>query len=183
MMQSKLSPNGSGYAPWITNSNNQCAGTGSCYTSNSVIFTSHTQFNSSKNTWIIDSGATPHITPYIDLIDNPKSVSSELHLPNGVVSIVSHIGNVHLTSTIVLKDILVVPTFQYNLISVPQLTNSLPCTILFSSTKCILQAPALIMEKEIGELEESLYKLSSLKLQSHFCSSAHTTTVLSHSNK
>lgn len=140
MLQSKLSNanNASAYAQWITNAANSCAGINSIFSSNSVIFASHTQFNSTKHTWIIDSGATHHITPYIDIIDNPYSVNSELHLPNGDISIVSHIGNVSLPNDIVLKDVLVVPTFQCNLLSVPQLTKSLSCKIVFLSTKCIL---------------------------------------------
>lgn len=117
MLQTKIKPQAP-YASWLNNAN-QVAGNTSYHYSNSVFFASPVQFSNNAHTWILDSGATHHITPHLQFVDNPKSVNSELHLPNGDKSIVSHIGNIKLPSDIILKDVLVVPTFQCNLLSIP----------------------------------------------------------------
>ncbi|XP_074323590.1 uncharacterized protein LOC141660503 [Apium graveolens] len=145
MLQAKLqssSPATANLAPWINNASNQCAGIHKFYT-NSVIFANHTQLSSSNHCWIIDSGATHHITPDLSLLDSSTAVNSEIYLPNGDIYVVSHIGTVQLTPYLCLQNVLVVPKFQCNLLSVPQLTKSLACQIAFVSTKCVLQVPAL----------------------------------------
>ncbi|XP_074356820.1 uncharacterized protein LOC141696596 [Apium graveolens] len=74
-----------------------------------------------------------HTANYAPWLNTDVSQCAEIHLPNGNISIVSHIGTVQLTPEIQLRDVLV--------------------------------ALASKMEKEIGELEEDLYKLYSDKLQ------------------
>lgn len=163
MLQSKMQP--TTYAPWINSGVNQVSGT--IFKTNSVVFASPVVVvDSAKETWILDSGATHHITPYLELVHNPIPVNSQLHLPNGDHSDVTHLGTVQLTSDITLHQVLVVPTFHCNLLSIPQLTHKTAATVVFSSTKCILQDPALMMEKEIGRLVEGLYKINTQSLKS-----------------
>lgn len=52
------------------------------------------QFDSSMSSWIVDSGATHHITPYAHLLVNAKNTKSELLLPNGNKTSVIH-GRYH----------------------------------------------------------------------------------------
>lgn len=111
MLQAKMHSPTTNYAPWITNSNNQCAGSKS-YSINSVIFANHTQIQTShKYSWIIDSGATHHITHHLNLLTNFTPVNSKIHLPKGDISTVSHIGSIQLASYLTLQDVLVVPKF------------------------------------------------------------------------
>lgn len=91
----------------------------SSYFTNSVIFASPIQFTKTENVWILDSGATHHITLYLYLVVNAKPIESELHLPNGEISAVTHIGQIQLHSDILLHEVLVVPKFQCNLLSIP----------------------------------------------------------------
>ena len=163
MLQSKLTP--STYAPWIQNSTNSVSGS-NFYSTNSVIFASLILISKTKDMWILDSGATHHITPYLNLVTNPVTIHSQLHLPNGAKSEVTHIGTIHLTAELTLRNVLVVPLFHCNLLSVPQLTHNTSATIYFSAAKCILQDHVLMMEKEIGNLSDGLYKLSSATLKS-----------------
>lgn len=37
----------------------------------------------SADMWILDSGATDHITPHFQLLSNVHQIDSVLHLPNG----------------------------------------------------------------------------------------------------
>lgn len=97
MLQSRVkTPN----APWLNNNTNHVAGMLRLST-NSVIFASPVQFVNHDSTWILDSGATHHITPFIHLVSDLKANQSELHLPNGDVSSVTHIGTIHLSDHII----------------------------------------------------------------------------------
>lgn len=71
-----------------------------------------------------------------------------------------------MASDIVLKNVLVVPTFQYNLLSVAQLTHDTSSTVSFTPSKCQLQDSLLKRGGEIGDLCDGLYKLSTVKLNS-----------------
>lgn len=179
MLQSKVQNPAT--APWLSNNTNHVAGT-SDYHTNSIIFASHVQRNHPAHIWILDSGATHHITPYLHLVDSPIPVHSTLHLPNGEMSIVTHIGKVTLSQNIVLKDVLVVPTFNCNLLSIPYLTKNTSFTVLFSSNKCLLQDPASMMVKEIGNLADGLYKFqpqfSPIKAAHSTGLSTHATTFI-----
>lgn len=42
--------------------------------------------------WIVDTGATDHITPFLVLFHNPKPISFSILLPNGNTSPITHIG-------------------------------------------------------------------------------------------
>ncbi|XP_074365665.1 uncharacterized protein LOC141706743 [Apium graveolens] len=77
--------------------------------------------------WIIDSGATNHITFDYTVLSNSKSVKSVLHLPNNTTVPITHIGNIQLTSSFTLFEV--------------------PCDLI------------LKREKEIGNLQDGLYKL------------------------
>ncbi|XP_070008012.1 uncharacterized protein [Nicotiana sylvestris] len=55
--------------------------------------------------------------------------------------------------------VLYVPTFHYNLISVSQLVIQLQGMEQFDSLSCILQAPSLKRQLEVGKLEHGLYRL------------------------
>lgn len=72
-------------------------------------------------TWIIDSGATDYITPYLYLLTNYTPCNSLLQLPNGQCAKVTHIGDLQLNPTITLHKVLCVPTFSYNLLSISKL--------------------------------------------------------------
>lgn len=98
-------------APWI-NVGSDHVSVNPCYSTSSVIFASHVQFTKTEHVWILDSGATHHITPYLNLIFNSKSVNSKLHIPNGEISIITHIGQIQLSSDILLHAVLVVQNFN-----------------------------------------------------------------------
>ena len=102
-----------------------------------------TPFNNGN--WIIDSGASYHITPHLNLFSSflPLKNPAYITMPNGKHSRVSHIGSVRLTSTLILPNVLHVPDFQFNLLSVHKLCQQLDGKVVFSSTNCTLQAPML----------------------------------------
>lgn len=138
--------------------------------------------HSSVSTWIIDSGVTDHFTCSFSLLSTPVGINSTILLPNGNSIGVSYKDTVVLDSNIILKDVLYVPSFKYNLISVSRFTHDNNDYLLFLSGNCLMQDQALQRLKMIGKLDGSLYKLNfssspppvshnkSINVVSQFCS-------------
>lgn len=105
------------------------------------VSSSYTAYNiqtKSQVNWILDSGATDHIVSSIQLLSNSKPLSSVLHLPNGSIAPITHIGEVMLSPTVVLHDVLCVPSFHCHLISITKLTADTSATVVFSNHNCVL---------------------------------------------
>ncbi|KAK1396586.1 hypothetical protein POM88_006449 [Heracleum sosnowskyi] len=98
---------------------------------NVLHFVCHTNSKKSlsSNMWILDSGATDHITPHLHLLTNVNQINYVFHLPNGQHTTVTHIGTIILHVNIVLTDVLYVPSFNYNLLSIPKLTSTNSCNV------------------------------------------------------
>ncbi|KAF7810395.1 UBN2_3 domain-containing protein [Senna tora] len=75
--------------------------------------------------WIVDSGASNHITGNLTLLSDtrePKGSNNTEQLPDGVVKNVKLIGRAKISDALSLEHVLFVPDFKYNLIS-DQLTK------------------------------------------------------------
>ena len=66
-------------------------------------------------------------------------VNTYVNLPNGDPALVTHVGTVHISSTLVLKDVLCVPSFGFNLISVSKLNKILFFCLIFLGNCCFIQ--------------------------------------------
>lgn len=77
-----------------------------------------------NETWILDTGATDHIIHSITLFTKiTSSTPTFVQLPNGEKAIVIHIGTIQVTSTLVLENVLCVPSFIFNMILVSNWQN------------------------------------------------------------
>ena len=96
----------------------------------------------SSGDWIIDSGASDHITPDLGVLTSVQklSIPGFITMPNGKHSRIEHIGSVQLSPTLLLTNVLHVPDFQFNLLSVHKLCTQVAGKIIFTPTDCILQA-------------------------------------------
>lgn len=93
-----------------------------------------------NETWVLDTGAIDHIVHSITLFTKiTNSTSTFVQLPNGEKAFVTHMGTILVTSTLVLENVLCVPSFTFNLISISKLTKSLSCCVVFLSTYCFIQ--------------------------------------------
>jgi hypothetical protein len=99
---------------------------------------------------IIDSGATDHITSSPTSLVNKRknTLLPPVALPSGEQAPITSIGNLPLSSTITLKNVLGVPSFKVDLMSVSRITRDLHCSVTFFRYWCILQD--LRMKKTIG---------------------------------
>lgn len=88
--------------------------------------------------WILDSGATDHILCSTSAFTISSAISSTVRLPNGTSVSVTHVGSIQLTPSLILTNVLCVPTFHFDLISVSQLTKShIYCLMI--SRYCFIQ--------------------------------------------
>ncbi|CAL1406372.1 unnamed protein product [Linum trigynum] len=128
--------------------------------------------------WILDTGASDHIACSKTLFCESKLVADTfVYLPNSTKVLVSHIGTVKLPSGLFLYDVLLVPSFNFNLISVSKLTKDFPLSLHFQSDHCEIQD--LLSMKRIGLAKESrgLYQLTFTSNQTKTFSSNQTKTL------
>ncbi|KAL8161067.1 hypothetical protein V2J09_012556 [Rumex salicifolius] len=104
-------------------------------------YLNHVYFESNKHEWILDTGATDHMSPHLDcmidvrLLDDPILVK----LPDDSSRQVDRVGNVVLSSELMITDVLFVPTFQFNLLSVSKIIKHHSLVAYFGASGCHLQ--------------------------------------------
>ena len=134
-----------------------CSLMSSSFTSNGICCTCQM----GNDVWILNSGASDHMSHNsqalhdLTLFDTPIFVS----LPNGQKFQVTHYGKLRLNDKIDLPHVLLVPYFQYNLLSVKQLTRQLHCDVVFSEQTCTLQGLSLRRPVVVGREAFGLYLL------------------------
>ncbi|CAN1796627.1 hypothetical protein LINPERHAP1_LOCUS20967 [Linum perenne] len=111
--------------------------------SQGMILPSFSHQNHSITSWVVDSGASDHIVCSASLLYRCQPVSNlSVTLPDGKRVPVSYTGSVKLTDTLLIHDILVIPSFAFNLLSVSKLTFSVELcshlSLVFFRTKLLL---------------------------------------------
>ena len=97
---------------------------------------------------------------YVSVFSSVACVSNPyVYLPNGEKVLVTHIGTVHLTETLILTNVLYVPSFTFNLIFVSQLNKSKYCCLIFLRSFCFFQDLALWSTIGLGRKQNGLYLL------------------------
>lgn len=89
--------------------------------------------------WIIDYGATYHMTSNKDLLFDikPLVIPYLVTLPNGYKVKVTCTGSLYFLSY-TLHHVLYIPSFHYNIIYVYKLIPQLDCDVLFTKVSCLL---------------------------------------------
>lgn len=103
----------------------------------------------SPQTWIVDSGASRHIcsnmADFISMRSIPKSVVT---LPNHMHIDVNKCGDVKINDNIILRDVLFVPEFKFNLFSVGSFITNPEMMIRFFYDRFLIQD--IYLRKTIG---------------------------------
>ncbi|KAK9726907.1 hypothetical protein RND81_05G244800 [Saponaria officinalis] len=105
-------------------------------------FAGMTNYNSqTHDNWIIDSGATNHMSSKLGVMNNVKKLQTKLRisLPDERYVLVTHKGEVDLNEDLQLKDVLYVPSFKQNLMSVQKLIKENHCYVTFFYSYCYVQ--------------------------------------------
>jgi hypothetical protein len=86
-------------------------------------------------------------------------VSRTVKLPNGQFASVTHIGTVRIPESFILTDVLCIPFFSFNLISVSKLIKMMHCCFIFLSNFCFIHHLTRWMTIGVSKEEGSLYYL------------------------
>nr|KYP44617.1 hypothetical protein KK1_033899 [Cajanus cajan] len=130
--------------------------------------------------WILDSGATDHMTPLPKHFStySPCPSNKKISTADGTLITTAGQGDVQITPTIILKNVLHVPKLSTNLIYIQKFTKDLLCNVIFHSNSCILQDKK--SGRTIGHAREwnGLYymKNRNLPIESHSLISESTIT-------
>jgi len=91
--------------------------------------------------WVLDSGASHHMTFNRNIFSTLSRLPAAIYvtIPNGQEEIVTEGGTVNLGNGLVLRNVLYVPSFACNLISVHQLANDRNCIITYGAHFCLIQ--------------------------------------------
>ena len=90
-------------------------------------------------------------------IKSPKK--PRINLPNGETVNITHTGEVRLNNNMVLKEVLCVPEFKHNLLSVNKLILQNNCKVIFYNDMCVIQDCATQKIKGVGRVQDGLYLL------------------------
>ena len=134
------------------------------FENNSLTFQNHTlsslQKSLSPDAWIIDTGASSHVCSDLAMFRELIPVSGvTVTLPNGTRVSITHTGTICITKTIILHNVLHVPDFKFNLISVSCLVKTLSCSAHFFPTCCFIQELSQGLMIGRGNLYNNLYIL------------------------
>lgn len=93
--------------------------------------------NHINNPWIIDTGASNHMTGSLKNMSELRGVSGcPVGLPDGQYAVATKEGSVQLDENLELKNVLYVPRLNCNLISVSQLIDESDCIAQFTKNLC-----------------------------------------------
>ena len=76
-----------------------------------------------------------------------------------------------------LKNVMYVPAFKYNLISVHRLSSKIKYNVLLTLSGCVLQVSLTRSIKAFGEVNEGLYLLKSSTIRYQFVSNANVVSI------
>ena len=94
----------------------------------------------SNSAWIIDSGATDHMTFDSRQVSPLKSsLRNSVSTANGTSITIIGEGSLSLTNTLNLDSVLVVPSLNYNLLLVSQITTALFSVVIFWPEFCVFK--------------------------------------------
>lgn len=165
MLQARLNTSTTGPSPnasCLQVSTNLSSSTGSLYCrpfTHYVSLACQAHLYAQNHTWIIDSGATHHITHFLSLLTNIQPLNSDLFLPNGHKTNITHIGDIIYANNFQLRQALFVANFHCNLLSVARFNSDNNCYLQFSTTKCLMKVHDSKKMKEIGDLEGACIRL------------------------
>lgn len=80
-----------------------------------------------------------------------------VRLPNGNIINVTKTGTIHLGQNLILKNVLYIPKFEFNLLSVSRVCDDNSCYATFNSNNCLFQDHSIGRVMALGSMVEGLY--------------------------
>ena len=135
--------------------------------------------SSTENIWIIDSGATDHMTPHSSSFSSYTTLSGKPYITvaNGSTTPINGRGNIHLQPSFPLKNVLHVPKLSNNLLSIQKITQDLNCAVVFFPSHCVFQDLATGKTIGIAKEQGGLYYLQHEESKKGARLQAHTSNL------
>ena len=113
---------------------------------------------------VLDSGAIDHVTSSPNLLINSRhnTILPPVIMPSGEQALITSTGTLPLNFVISFKNVLGVPSFKVDLMSVSKVTRGLNCSVTFFPYWCILQDLTTKMKIGLGKQRGGLYYLTAL---------------------
>lgn len=91
--------------------------------------------NQNDKDWMFDTRASGHMTAYSYLLTHIRSLINPIQVgsPDGSIYTIREVGTLPLSSSIVLNDVLLIPDFKHNLLSIPKLVESYGWVVVFTA--------------------------------------------------
>ncbi|XP_056697640.1 uncharacterized protein [Spinacia oleracea] len=120
-----------------------------------------TYFSAKYDEWIMDSGASDHMTGILDLLTNVRKAPSNLtiNLPTGAREMITHYCDITLSNGLEMMNVLYVPQFKHNLVSIHKLYKDNLCDVMFSPRTCTVVDSLTKELRGKGEMKHGLYYL------------------------
>lgn len=100
-------------------------------------YNAYSVHNTNFISWILDPWATDHVISDVNLLHNFWPWHSILYLSNGDIVLVACIDDVYLNSTLLLFEVLCVPSFHCCLISISKQIADSSISVIFSKNNCL----------------------------------------------
>lgn len=91
----------------------------------------HCIFDKCPTSWIIDSGASSHMTKNFSFLESSYSETGNIRVDDGAFAYIHRQGTSFCLPSLTLSDVLHVPSLSANLLFVPRITESLKCLVTF----------------------------------------------------
>ncbi|OMO51399.1 Reverse transcriptase, RNA-dependent DNA polymerase [Corchorus capsularis] len=123
--------------------------------------------NKVSKPWIIDFGATDHIASDAELLVEIQEKNGELPvmIPNGDKIPIKSVGKAKLPNGMGINNVLNIPDFKCNLISVSKLTKDLNCALIFVADFCVIYDLPSRKLIGVGKLRDGLYYLEPVRVE------------------
>ncbi|KAI5404919.1 hypothetical protein KIW84_051903 [Lathyrus oleraceus] len=90
--------------------------------------------------WILNCGTSHHMTPLTSILKKIRKLDKPFYIttPIRISTLIGNMGDVNVSSFIALKDVLLVPDFKCNLISIHKLTYDLNYYVIYDQNSCTI---------------------------------------------
>jgi hypothetical protein len=122
--------------------------------------------------WILDIEATHHVCYSLEWFITYNQIDvMEVTLPNGS-SVQSKIhGRVQLNDELIVDNVLYVPEFAVNLLSISKLCSEMFVSLIFHHDHCLIQGKTNMRRIGLGKQEAGLYYLEAKRRESSYANS------------
>ena len=123
--------------------------------------------NGAQGSWIIDTGASDHMTFDFILFSNTSTLPFPVHvtLPDGSIKPVTLVDDIQLSPSLNLRNVLFVPDFKYSLLSVAKFLTDNYCCTVFYPTHRVFQDLSTKLIVAVGKKAGGLYTFDSSHLK------------------